>query len=146
MRAFLVLVLSIAGCGDDGAATASPVPAAPSPMPATEPPPAPEPATPAPAPSPPPATAPGYTRTDLGLVAGDAPGNENDPSLIAPTDGRPIVAFRRGDDVLVRRWEGTAWQTVGGGPVRCGAGDASMSLSRPHVTVEPDGVVLIAGL
>jgi len=70
-------------------------------------------------------------------VAGQAAAT---PALALDPDGVPVVAWVEGGAVYVKRWNGTAWEQLGGNV----DGIAGTTASAPRIAVGPSGVVAVS--
>lgn len=72
----------------------------------------------------------------------DGPG-AGEPGLAVDADGKPLLAWIEKNKVHVRRWNGSAWDTLGTAPVNGEKGRAS---GRPSIAFEDGGSILVGWL
>lgn len=72
-----------------------------------------------------------------GALNGTSTGSAFKPSLALDGDGRPVVAWQESDgfneNIYVRRWTGTDWQTVGTGPLSAENDTRSSPVPTPAI-------------
>lgn len=78
------------------------------------------------------------------LVQADSSNDADSPSIAMDASGNLVVAFSSGEAsgyrIAVRRWNGSAWESVGG-PFNSGSSDSAFD---PDLELDPDGNPVVA--